>query len=102
MNVSSPLTRTVTTLAGLSALLPCHAEGGVAWNPDSLSHALASMALFGLSGVLIAIIGYKLFDLATPGNLHREIIENRNVAAAVVAAAVIIGVSLIVASAIIG
>ncbi len=72
------------------------------WHAQTLSGALGSMALFGLVGVVLAVLGYKLFDLFTPGNLHKEILENRNVAAAIVAAAVILGVSLIIAAAMVG
>ena len=43
-----------------------------------------------------------MFDKFTPGDMHKEIIENKNTAAAIVAAAVILGVSLIVAAAIMG
>lgn len=64
--------------------------------------ALGAMALYALVGTGLAIIGYKLFDRATPGDLHEEIIKNRNIAAAIVGAAVILGVCLIVAAAIVG
>lgn len=67
-----------------------------------LAGAIGLTLLFSLLGVAISIIGYKLFDRFTPGDLHKEIIENKNVAAAIVGAAVIIGVSIIVAAAIIG
>jgi uncharacterized membrane protein YjfL (UPF0719 family) len=65
----------------------------------SISHGLMLFAVFGLAGILMAIIGYKLFDKMTPGNLHKEIFENKNIAAAVLAGSVIIGVSLILAAA---
>lgn len=76
--------------------------GDSSWHATSLVEALQLMVLFTLVGVGLAIAGYKLFDLATPGNLHKEIVENRNVAAAIVGAAVIVGVSIIVAAAIVG
>jgi putative membrane protein len=63
---------------------------------------LGAMALYSLVGVGLAIVGYKLFDLCTPGDLHDEIIKNRNSAAAIVSAAVILGVCLIIAAAIVG
>lgn len=69
------------------------------WHAKSLLAALGNMAAFGLVGVVLAVIGYKLFDAATPGNMHKEIVENRNVAAGMVGAAVIIGVCIIVAAA---
>jgi len=60
------------------------------------------MVLFAAVGIVVAIAGYRVFDKFTPGDMHKEIIENKNTAAAIVAAAVILGVSLIVAAAIMG
>ncbi len=67
-----------------------------------LPGAIGLTFLFTLIGVTLSIIGYKLFDHFTVGDLHKEIVENKNVAAAIVGAAVILGVSIIVAAAIIG
>lgn len=72
------------------------------WHAKSLLEALALTALFSFIGIAFAIVGYKLFDKCTPGNLHKEIVENKNVAAALIGAAVIIGVCIVVAAAIIG
>lgn len=60
------------------------------------------MLLFALIGIFAAIAGYKIFDKCTPGDLSKEILEHRNVAAAIVAAAVILGVCVIIAAAMIG
>ncbi len=65
----------------------------------SISHGLILFAVFGLAGIVMAILGYKLFDKMTPGDLHAEIFERKNVAAAILAGSVIIGVSLILAAA---
>lgn len=71
------------------------------WHSD-LGGALLGTVVFALAGILLAIIGYKLFDYCTPGNLHEEIVKNRNVAAAVIGAAIILGVCIVVAAAIVG
>jgi hypothetical protein len=68
----------------------------------SIPQALGMMAIYALAGVLVAVLGYKLFDLCTPGDLHKEIIENRNVAAAIIGAAIIVGVCILVAASIMG
>ncbi|MBU6300650.1 MAG: DUF350 domain-containing protein [Verrucomicrobia bacterium] len=60
---------------------------------------LSLFAIYGLAGIVLAAVSYKLFDKLTPGDLHREIFENKNAAAAILAASVIIGVSLILAAA---
>jgi uncharacterized membrane protein YjfL (UPF0719 family) len=72
------------------------------WHAQSLLQALANMLVFALVGIAAAILGFKLFDKCTPGHLAKEIIENKNVAAALVGAAVILGVCIIVAAAMIG
>ena len=72
------------------------------WHAQTLAQALGNMAIFAFAGIALAIIGYKLFDKCTPGDLNREIVENRNVAAAIVAASVILGVSLIIVAAMLG
>lgn len=64
--------------------------------------SLSMMALYAIVGVLVAIAGYKLFDICTPGDLHKEILENRNVAAAIVGGAIIVGVCIVVAACILG
>jgi uncharacterized membrane protein YjfL (UPF0719 family) len=75
------------------------AASGSTWHATSLGEAIVYMLLFAFVGIAVAVIGYKVFDKCTPGDLSREIIENKNVAAAIVAAAVILGVCLIVAAA---
>lgn len=69
---------------------------------QSLGKSIGYMLLFSLLGILAAIAGYKLFDKCTPGDMHHEIVENKNVAAAIVAGSVILGVCIIVAAAMIG
>lgn len=72
------------------------------WHAQTLLQALGNMLLFALIGIFAAIAGYKIFDKCTPGDLSKEILEHRNVAAAIVAAAVILGVCVIIAAAMIG
>ena len=72
------------------------------WHAQTLLAAIGNVLIFAAIGIAAAVIGFKLFDKCTPGHLEREILENRNVAAAIVAAAVIIGVSIIIAASIMG
>ncbi len=100
------------SLAWLLALAPllCFASSAMAaqteavasWHAQTLGQALGYMALWAVVGIAVAIVGYKLFDLCTPGDLSKEILENKNVAAAIVAAAVILGVCIIIAAAMLG
>ncbi len=61
---------------------------------------LLDLALFGLSGIVLLIVGYYLWELITPYNLRREIHENKNLAVAVVAGAFVIGMGIVIAAAI--
>ncbi len=72
------------------------------WHANSLAQAIGYMLLFAFVGILTAIAGYVLFDKCTPGNLHKEIVENKNTAAALIGGAVILGVCIIVAAAMLG
>ena len=96
--------RLLCLLSGLATATPSRAAdpGAPSWHASSLGETVGLVALFTLVGVALAVAGYKLFDAATPGNLHKEIIENRNVAAAIVGAAIIVGVCIIVAASIVG
>ena len=60
--------------------------------------------LNGIIGVVVysalGLIGFKVFDKATPFSLNKEIAEDNNVAAGVVVAGIMIGLGIIVAAAI--
>jgi putative membrane protein len=72
------------------------------WHAQSLGQAVAYMGMFAGIGVVLAILGYKVFDRCTPGHLHKEIIEHRNVAAAIIGGSVILGVCIIIAASMLG
>ena len=76
--------------------------GPTGWHAQSLGQAIGYMLLFAAIGILAAIVGYRVFDKCTPGDLNKEIVENKNIAAAIIAAAVIIGVCVIIAAAMLG
>lgn len=92
----------VTLLAAAAATAADATAAPVSWHAQTLGEALLQMLIFAVVGIAVAIAGYKIFDRCTPGDLHREILEQKNVAAAIVAAAAILGVSLITAAAMLG
>lgn len=63
---------------------------------------LVSSIVFSFVGLVILWFAFWLFDKLTPGELWKEIIEEHNVALAIVVGSMTIGVSLIVALAIHG
>jgi uncharacterized membrane protein YjfL (UPF0719 family) len=72
-----------------SSLLP--------WPPNTLWEAALATVVFGLIGIGLAVLGFKIFDRVTPGNLEEEIVKKNNIAAAIMTAAFILGVCLIIA-----
>jgi uncharacterized membrane protein YjfL (UPF0719 family) len=89
-----------TTL--ISSAAAADGSSAATWHAQTLGQAIGYMLLFAAIGILAAIAGYKLFDKCTPGDLHKEILENKNSAAAIVAGAVILGVCIIIAAAMLG
>jgi uncharacterized membrane protein YjfL (UPF0719 family) len=67
------------------------------WPPNSLWEAALATVIFGLLGIILAVIGFKIFDKVTPGHLEEEIVRKGNMAAALITAAFILGVCIIIA-----
>lgn len=100
--MKKPLSLFTLLVASPSVRLLAADEAVEGWHARTLGQAVGYMVLFALIGILLAIAGYKLFDRCTPGDLHREIIQEKNVAAAVIGGAIILGVCIIIAAAMIG
>jgi putative membrane protein len=90
-----------TLLAAVPAALLQAAPVQVTMPPAPLWRLMLDAALFGLSGIVLLIIGYYLWELITPYNLRREIHENRNTAVSIVVAAFIIGMAIVIAASLI-
>jgi uncharacterized membrane protein YjfL (UPF0719 family) len=69
--------------------------------PEPLWRLLLDATLFGITGIVLLIIGYYVWELITPYNLRRELHENKNLAVAVVVAAFIIGMAIVIAASLI-
>jgi uncharacterized membrane protein YjfL (UPF0719 family) len=63
---------------------------------------LASSIVFSLVGLVILWFAFWLFDKLTPHELWKEIIEEHNMALAIVVGSMTIGISIIIAMAIHG
>lgn len=62
--------------------------------------ALIGSLVYSLVGIILLMITFWIFEKLTPENLWKEIIEKQNKALAIIAAAFILAISIIVASAI--
>ncbi|MBI3970462.1 MAG: DUF350 domain-containing protein [Chloroflexi bacterium] len=69
---------------------------------EQLFFNLLLAAIFSIFGFVLLFVGYKVFDALTPAHVDHKIFEQGNVAAAIVASAFILGISIIVAASIAG
>ena len=71
------------------------------WVPDTFLSSVVSTLVFGGIGIVLCMLGFKIFDWVTPKiDVERELAEKHNIAVAIVCAAMILGISIIVAVAI--
>lgn len=72
----------------------------LSWELNTLGMSLLAVAAFGAVGIALLILGFKLFEWATPRLQVEEELSKGNVAVAIVVAAALLSVSLIVIRAI--
>ncbi len=66
-----------------------------------MTHAILNSIAFSLLGVLILVVCFALIEILTPKhNIRREILDHKNMAAAVLAGCFMIAIAIIIASAI--
>lgn len=63
---------------------------------------IVNSILFSLVGIAILLVGYLIIEKLTPENTWKEIVNNNNIALAIVFGAFIIGISMIISAAIHG
>lgn len=67
------------------------------WHRATFGEAFLATAAFGALGIALLFVGYKIFDWLTP-NLHIEKeLSEKNLAVAIVVAAILVAVGVIVA-----
>jgi putative membrane protein len=62
--------------------------------------ALANALVYSVLGILIFVIAFVIIDKMTPYHLWKEIVEDKNVALAVLIGALSIGMCIIIAAAV--
>ena len=67
---------------------------------SELPLGLAAALIYSFLGIIVLMIGFKIFDWITPFSLNREIEEKNNTAAGLIVAGIMIALGLIVAAAI--
>lgn len=62
--------------------------------------ALGNALLYSVLGILIFVLAFVFIDKVTPFHLWKEIVEDKNVALAVLLGAMSIGICIIIAAAV--
>lgn len=63
---------------------------------------LADSLIYSLIGTVFFVVAFIVVDKATPGSLWHELMHEKNLAVAIVAGAMALGIAIIVAAAIHG
>ena len=63
------------------------------------SYVLSSV-IFSLVGIIVLGVSFWIFEMITPENLWKEIIEKQNIALAIVSAAFMIAIAIIIGAAV--
>jgi uncharacterized membrane protein YjfL (UPF0719 family) len=66
----------------------------------SFERGLLGTILYSVIGIIMCMIGFKVVDWLIPGNMVRQLAEDKNMAVGLVAAAMILGICIIIAAAI--
>ncbi len=69
---------------------------------ERVGFSMINVVIYAALGIVLAILGFKLFDKITPGKLDEEILQKQNIAAAILAGSFILGICIIVAAAVHG
>ena len=64
------------------------------------THALANALIYSVLGIVIFAIAFVIIDKMTPYHLWKEIVEDKNVALAILIGALSIGMCIIIAAAV--
>ena len=68
---------------------------------SDLVEELAACLLYGLVGIALLALGYRVIDLLTPGHLGRQLADDRNRNAGVIVSSGLLAIGIIVTAAIV-
>ena len=67
---------------------------------DQIARNVVVSISFAVIGFALLFVGYRVLDLLTPHSMSKQIFEDHNMAAAILAGAFVIALALVVAAAI--
>ncbi|UPT67159.1 MAG: DUF350 domain-containing protein [Sphingobacteriales bacterium JAD_PAG50586_3] len=65
-------------------------------------HGVVSSVVYSIIGIIILVLSFYIVEKITPHNLYKKIVEENNIAIAIVGAGFILAIAVIISSAIRG
>jgi putative membrane protein len=81
----------------MSSLIAAFETTSSTFLPDHFWGSIISAGVFGLVGIVLLLLGYFLFDLVTPRLDVQKELSEKNMAVAIVVAALLLGIAYIAA-----
>lgn len=69
---------------------------------QNILNGITNSIIYSITGIVILLVAYLIVEKLTPENSWKEIVENKNLALAIVFAGFIIGISMIISAALHG
>lgn len=69
---------------------------------QNILNGITNSIIYSITGIIILLVAYLIVEKLTPENSWKEIVENKNLALAIVFAGFIIGISMIISAALHG
>lgn len=67
-----------------------------------LTNGIINSLIYALLGIVMAVFATKVIDWITPGNLFRQLTDEKNVPLAIFSGLMVLGICIIIAAAIVG
>lgn len=67
-----------------------------------LTNGIINSLIYSLLGIVMAVFAAKVIDWITPGNLFRQLTDEKNVPLAIFSGLMVLGICIIIAAAIVG
>ena len=96
MTPKTLLRGTMAAAALLPAAFAWASEGGL--NTTALVNGIVGTVVYGLIGIVLALLGYKIFEIVLPFDVRHELEEDHNMSVGIVLAAMVLGIAIIVAA----
>jgi len=99
MKMIAPRRTPAALIAAAAALAPSLAQAQAAGPRMGIGTGLVLSIVYGIVGILLLMIGYKIFEWITPFSVSDALSRDQNRAVGIVVGAIFIAVGIIVAAA---